>query len=81
MSEVTDSRLYHMFYRIRSNKAFELLVIFVIVFSALMIGAKTYDLPETFITALVAMDWAITFFFITEITIRFLHCDRPLEQK
>jgi voltage-gated sodium channel len=72
MSEVTDSRLYHMFYRIRSNKAFELLVIFVIVFSALMIGAKTYDLPETFITALVAMDWAITFFFITEITIRFL---------
>jgi voltage-gated sodium channel len=37
-----------------------------------MIGAKTYDLPDTFMTALVAMDWAITFFFITEITIRFL---------
>lgn len=72
MSDVTDSSWYQWFFRVRSNKAFELLVIFVIVFSALMIGAKTYELSDTFMTVLVAMDWAITVFFIIEISIRFL---------
>jgi len=59
-------------YRVRSNKAFELFVVFVIIFSALVIGAKTYDMPPNFIQVAHWLDWGITFFFLTEITVRFL---------
>lgn len=34
------------FYTIRSNKVFELLVISIIIFSALVTGAKTYEIQE-----------------------------------
>ena len=71
----TDS-LQATFYRVRSNKAFELFVVFVIIFSALVIGAKTYDMPPTFIKLSHWLDWGITFFFLTEITIRFLGEER-----
>jgi voltage-gated sodium channel len=64
------------FWRIRSNKAFELFVVFVIIFSALVIGVKTYPLPENFLRLMIILDWGITFFFLTEITIRFLGEER-----
>ncbi|WP_338043291.1 hypothetical protein [Oceanicoccus sagamiensis] len=32
------------FLKVRSNKAFEIFVVSVIIFSALVIGAKTYDI-------------------------------------
>jgi voltage-gated sodium channel len=67
----TDS-LQATFYRVRSNKAFELFVVFVIIFSALVIGAKTYDMPPNFIQVAQWLDWGITVFFLTEITVRFL---------
>ena len=57
---------------IRSNKLFELLVIAVIIFSALVIGVKTYEISDTLATVIRVLDWAITLFFMTEITIRFL---------
>lgn len=60
------------FERIRTNKAFELFVISVIVFSALMIGAKTYDIPQSVARVVLFLDWFITLFFLVEITIRFL---------
>ena len=60
------------FYTIRSNKVFELLVISIIIFSALVIGAKTYDIPEDVSHLITVLDWGITLFFLTEITIRFL---------
>jgi len=71
----TDS-LQATFYRVRSNKAFELFVVFVIIFSALVIGAKTYDMPPTFIQLSHWLDRGITLFFLTEITIRFLGEER-----
>jgi voltage-gated sodium channel len=71
----TDS-LQATFYRVRNNKAFELFVVFVIIFSALVIGAKTYDMPPTFIQLSHWLDGGITFFFLTEITIRFLAEER-----
>lgn len=64
------------FWRIRSNKAFELFVVFVIIFSALIIGVKTYQLPEGFLRAMSILDWGVTLFFLTEITIRFLGEER-----
>ncbi|WP_404831036.1 ion transporter [Endozoicomonas euniceicola] len=60
------------FYTIRSNKMFELLVISIIIFSALVIGAKTYEIPEEVSHLITVLDWGITLFFLTEITIRFL---------
>jgi voltage-gated sodium channel len=55
---------------IRSCKAFETLVVTVIIISALAIGANTYNLPPTYITVLKLLDISITVFFLFEIIIR-----------
>ena len=60
------------FVRIRSNKLFETLVIVVIVFSALVIGAKTYEMNPTLARIFEILDWSITLFFLVEIIIRML---------
>ncbi len=67
-----NQHLQAQFYRLRSNKFFEVFVISIIILSALVIGVKTYPLPETFVQAIVIMDWAITIIFLAEIVIRFL---------
>lgn len=64
------------FQRIRDNKAFELFVIMVIIFSSLMIGIRTYDLNPTFETVLIALDYGVTLFFVIEIVIRMAAEDR-----
>lgn len=69
---VNAASLQATFERVRSNKAFELFVVFVIIFSALMIGAKTYDVPDSVTRLVIILDWAITLFFLIEIAIRFL---------
>ena len=60
------------FLRLRSNKIFELFVIAIIIFSALVTGAKTYDLPHYALQLIALLDVGITLFFLTEISIRFL---------
>ncbi len=64
--------LQNNFFRLKSNRAFELFVIFIIIISALQIGAKTYDLPDNAITFTEFLDVFITLFFLVEITIRFI---------
>ena len=58
--------------RLKSNKVFELFVISIIVLSALLIGAKTYAIPDYALGALKVMDWMITAIFLFEIVIRFI---------
>lgn len=60
------------FLRLRSNKLFETLVIAIIVLSALMVGAKTYEETSRFATILTFMDWFVTLFFLLEISIRLM---------
>lgn len=60
------------FLRLRSNKLFELFIIFIIVFSALVIGAKTYAIPAEFTSLVFVLDLSITVFFLVEIIIRFI---------
>jgi len=60
----------HKFQLIRDNKAFELFVISVIIISSLMIGVKTYPLPDTLNTVLWVLDYGVTMFFLFEILIR-----------
>jgi voltage-gated sodium channel len=69
---ISMNLLQHKFEVIRSNKTFELFVVGIIVFSAVMIGAKTYDVPPAVTRIVVWLDWFITLFFMVEITIRFL---------
>lgn len=59
------------FERLRAHKAFELTVITIIVVSALLIGAKTYEEEVSpFQQWLLVMDVAVTVFFLVEILIR-----------
>jgi voltage-gated sodium channel len=64
MSAASLSVLEQRFAHLRSNKIFELSVIAIIVFSALIIGVKTYPLPTWTQPVIVALDWAITLFFM-----------------
>ena len=64
-------KVQQTFYELRSNKIFEFLVIGIIIFSALVIGAKTYPIPPALLQVVHLLDWFITLFFLTEISIRF----------
>ncbi len=64
--------LQDQFFALKSNRAFELFVIAIIIISALEIGAKTYNLPESVLSVLGFLDIGITVFFLIEIIIRFI---------
>lgn len=64
--------LQQQFIQLRHNKAFETFVIIIIVFSALLVGAKTYEIPPSVQRLTVYLDWFITLIFMVEITIRFV---------
>src|SRR5690554_6342090 len=58
--------------KIRKNKLFELTVISIIIISALLIGAKTYEEASRFDRVIYWLDWGVTAFFLVEIIIRLL---------
>ncbi|GAB1256893.1 hypothetical protein NBRC116494_13950 [Aurantivibrio plasticivorans] len=57
---------------IEQSKLFQSAVIFIIVLSAISIGAKTYQLPPMAESLLSLMDMGITYFFLVEIILRFI---------
>ncbi|MDC2888622.1 ion transporter [Psychrosphaera sp. 1_MG-2023] len=63
------------FNALKNNKIFELVVVAVIILSALEIGAKTFQLPESAISITYILDTFITVFFLVELTIRFIADD------
>lgn len=66
------NRIQRRFYNIRNNKVFELFVIAIIIFSALMIGANSYQISGTSLQILSVLDLMITIIFLIEIIIRFI---------
>lgn len=58
--------------RLRNNKIFELFVVSIIILSALLIGAKTYNIPDGVMQLVKWLDLAITIIFLIEISIRFI---------
>lgn len=60
-----------IFNSIRNNRLFEIVVVSVILFSALLAGAKTYDISPRLMDVMVWLDYSITLFFLIEISIRF----------
>jgi len=69
---MNNQQLQARFFQLRSNKAFELFVVGVIIFSALVIGVKTYELPPLLLKSVTFLDWFITIVFMVEITIRYI---------
>ena len=61
--------------QLEASQWFQALVIFIILLSALMIGAKTYDIPPLLEQALFFLDGLITVFFLIEILLRFMACE------
>lgn len=60
--------------KIDSSKIFQGVIIAVILLSALLIGAKTHNLPSNIVAMLALLDFGITIFFVVEIVIRYLAC-------
>jgi len=58
--------------KVDSSPIFQWSIIGVIIISALLIGAKTHDLPVQVVKVLAFLDSAITVFFVIELTIRFM---------
>ncbi len=65
-------KLEHTFEQVRSNKIFETFVVSIIIFSALVVGVKTYEIPPRVESLVRVLDWLITAIFLVEITVRFL---------
>ncbi|SFX29222.1 ion transporter [Marinospirillum alkaliphilum] len=66
----TASRWRDQLEALRANKLFESVVIGIILFSALLIGAKTYEESSRFEQIIYWLDWGVTLFFLVEIIIR-----------
>ena len=64
------TRLQDRLERLRANKLFETFVILVIVTSALLIGAKTYEETSRFDQLINWLDLGVTLFFLFEIIVR-----------
>jgi len=72
MTEITSEAvtLKSRLERLHSNKLFEFSVIAIIVISALLVGARTYEEASRFDQIIQVLDWAVTAFFLVEILIR-----------
>ena len=64
------SGLRERFVALRSNKMFEMTVIAIIILSAILIGATTYDIDPFWLKLLGVLDIAVTLFFLVEVMIR-----------
>ena len=64
--------LQSRFEQIITHRSFEFFIIFVIMASALTVGAKTYNISPVALQALEIADNAITGIFVIEITLRFM---------
>jgi voltage-gated sodium channel len=66
----TVSEWRDRFIAVRSNKFFEISVISIIIFSALLVGASTYNIDPNWLGVMTTLDTAVTVFFLVEISIR-----------
>ena len=60
------------FVALHQNKFFEFFIIFVIIFSALMVGVKTYEVYPGLLTFINLLDIGVTVLFLVEIIIRMI---------
>lgn len=70
--DIQTQTLQNKFTALHSHKTFEIFVICVIIISALLVGAKTYNISPLAQQVITLLDWTITFIFLAEISIRFI---------
>lgn len=75
MPTLSSGNASHLLLRIERSTLFQGAVIFIIVLSAITIGAKTYELPGFANRLLPYLDNGITIFFLAEIILRFAACE------
>ncbi|MCW8888464.1 MAG: ion transporter [Gammaproteobacteria bacterium] len=68
----SNSDIQQYFKRVKENKLFETFIISIIIFSALIIGVKTHQVPATVVSVIQYLDVAITLIFLVEIAVRFI---------
>ncbi|WP_404416485.1 ion transporter [Marinospirillum sp.] len=76
---VTASHWRDQLEQLRSHKLFETFVIAVIIISALLIGAKTYEETSRFEKVMYWLDWGVTLLFLAEIIVRIAAEKRTLD--
>ena len=64
--------MFNFFENLKDNRIFQLSVVVIIIFNALLIGATTYNLDPIILNLIDLLDYAITIFFVVEILIRFI---------
>ncbi len=69
---MTFDAIQERFVALKNNKLFETFVITVIIVSALVIGASTYDFRPGVLKVFAVLDVAVTLFFLAEIIVRML---------
>ena len=74
-----NQKMVNTFYKIRENAFFQAFVIGVIIFSALLVGSTTYDVDPQLSIILSYLDYAVTIFFVVELSIRFLGEEKKSE--
>ena len=72
-------RLQNQLFELHSNKLFEFMVIFIIIFSALVTGVKTYEINTSLDDMVQWLDAFITLFFLFEVSIRLIAEPRTLD--
>jgi voltage-gated sodium channel len=67
---MASEQLKQQLFKLHQNKIFEFVVIAIIIFSALVTGARTYNIDSTMTDVVAWLDMFITVFFLVEILIR-----------
>ena len=62
----------NFFSYLKDNRIFQVSVVCVIIINAILIGATTYPLDPIFFELIHVLDYAITIFFVAELSIRFI---------
>jgi len=68
----TLNKLQDFSVKLNANRFFEFFVVSIIIFSALVVGVKTYNISDELLNIVVILDWSITIIFLIEIIIRFV---------
>jgi voltage-gated sodium channel len=79
LMSVYIQRLQNQLFELHSNKLFEFMVIFIIIFSALVTGVKTYEINTSLDDMVQWLDAFITLFFLFEVSIRLIAEPRTLD--
>ena len=62
----------NFFFKLQQSSIFQFLVIFIIILNAITLGINTYEINSFFQRFIELLDYAITVFFVIEISIRFI---------